>query len=162
MVQIHSPFAAQFLFEALLQLDEKEAIINSIRKHYQPMIAAGATTVWETYPNSTCSPPGFPTRSHCHAWSCGPLQFMNLILLGIEQTAPGGTAFRISPWLSDLKHASGGQTTPLGAVQVEWKIQKQQLFVKITAPDAVQINFCANASHSPYTLQLEIVRSNSC
>jgi hypothetical protein len=162
MVQIHSPFAAQFLFEALLQLDEKEAIINSIRKHYQPMIAAGATTVWETYPNSTCSPPGFPTRSHCHAWSCGPLQFMNLILLGIEQTAPGGTAFRISPWLGDLQHASGAQSTPLGAVQVEWKIQKQQLFVKITAPDAVQINFCANASHSPYTLQLEIVRSNSC
>lgn len=87
---------------------------------------------------------------------------MNLILLGIEQTAPGGTAFRISPWLGDLQHASGAQTTPLGAVQVEWKIQKQQLFVKITAPDAVQINFCANASHSPYTLQLEIVRSNSC
>jgi len=67
MTPIASPFAAQFLFEALELIDEPAAIMDSVRRHYTPMIEAGATTVWETYPGSTCSPDGFPTRSHCHA-----------------------------------------------------------------------------------------------
>ena len=154
MVQIGSPFAAQFLFEAFELLNEPQAILDNIRANYTPMIEAGATTVWETYPNSTCSPEGFPTRSHCHGWSCGPLQFFNQIILGIRQTAAGGKAFEISPWLGDLKFASGAMATPEGPVSVDWKIVEGRLEVAIAAPDGVAIEWCPNASHAG----LEVVR----
>lgn len=155
MVKIGSPFAAQFLFEAFELLNEPQAILDNIRLNYTPMIEAGATTVWETYPNSTCSPAGFPTRSHCHGWSCGPLQFFNQIILGIRQTAAGGTAFKISPWLGDLKCASGAMVTPQGPVSVDWEIVEGRLEVAIAAPAGVTVEWCPNASHAG----LEVVRS---
>jgi alpha-L-rhamnosidase len=154
MVKIGSPFAAQFLFEAFELLNEPQAILDNIRMNYTPMIEAGATTVWETYPNSTCSPEGFPTRSHCHGWSCGPLQFFNQIILGIRQTAAGGTAFEISPWLDDLQFAQGAMMTPRGPVSVAWKIAEGRLEVSVDAPEDVEIRWAPNTSHEGLEIQL--------
>jgi alpha-L-rhamnosidase len=147
MTRIGSPFAAQFLFEALEMLGEPEAILEAIRQNYIPMIEAGATTVWETFPDSTCSPPGFPTRSHCHGWSCAPLQFFNQIILGIRQTLPGGQAFEISPWVGDLKNAGGATATSEGPVHVDWERIDRTLRVNINAPQEVKIDFKLNGSH---------------
>jgi alpha-L-rhamnosidase len=135
MTRISSPFAAQFLYEALDILGEYDAILASIRANYLPIIDAGATTVWETFPGSTCSPPGFPTRSHCHGWSCSPLQFFNRIVLGIRQTAPGGTEFEVSPWINGLSHASGAVATPHGPLHVSWLVNASDVTVEIHAPD---------------------------
>lgn len=150
IVQIQSPFAGQFYCEALMRLDEKHAIIENIRAKYKPMIDAGATTVWETYPHSTCSPEGFPTRSHCHAWSCGPLQFFNQIILGVEQTEPAGRAYSVSPYLGDLQYASGEISTPQGPIFIEWNLVEQTLWVKMAAPAGVKLVFVGNASHNGY------------
>ncbi|MCF7816461.1 MAG: family 78 glycoside hydrolase catalytic domain [Kiritimatiellales bacterium] len=155
MTRINSPFAAQFHFEALEMLDEPEAIMDSIRKNYVPMLEAGATTVWETFPGSTCSPPGFPTRSHCHGWSCGPLQFFNRIVLGIRQTVPGGKAFEISPWIRGLQHASGAMATPNGTVHVDWKIRGKILAVCVTAPIGSKIYFKKNDTHEGLEVIME-------
>ncbi len=147
MTGIASPFASQFLFEALDIMGEPQAILDDIKRNYSPMIDAGATTVWETYPGSTCSPKGFPTRSHCHGWSCGPLLFFNRIILGIRQIAPGGCAFSISPWLGECSHASGGLMTPNGKLSVHWKLSADDLLVKISSPEGVEINWSSNSSH---------------
>jgi alpha-L-rhamnosidase len=157
MTEIASPFAAQFHFEGLELLGEYDAIMNSIRHNYTPMIEAGATTAWETFPGSTCSPEGFPTRSHCHGWSCGPLQFFNRIVLGIRQTSPGGLTFEISPWVNELEHASGAMATPLGVVSVEWKKQGNALSVRMDAPAGVKTVFVANTSHESYDAVLEML-----
>lgn len=146
MTTIGSPFAAQFLYEALDSLGEPDAILASIRENYVPMIEAGATTVWETFPGSTCSPPGFPTRSHCHGWSCGPLQFFNRIVLGIRQTAPGGVEFEISPWINGLDHASGAMATPHGPLHVSWRADASEVTVEVHAPAALKIVSKPNAS----------------
>lgn len=146
MTRIGSPFAAQFLYEALETLDEPQVVIASIRESYLPMVQAGATTVWETFPGSTCSPPGFPTRSHCHGWSCGPLQFLNRTVLGIRQTAPGGTTFEISPWIEGLEHASGAMATPKGPLHVNWRVDESEVHVNVRAPAPLEITFKPNAS----------------
>ena len=145
----------QFHFEALEILDEPEAIMESIRQNYTPMIEEGATTVWETFPGSTCSPEGFPTRSHCHGWSCGPIQFFNQIVLGIRQTAAGGKAFEISPWISDLTHASGAMCTPEGTVHVDWKIKGGCLEINVCAPEGTEVEFKPNASHEGLEVNVE-------
>ncbi len=146
MTLIGSPFAAQYYFEALQKLGEPEAIMESIRKNYIPMIEEGATTVWETFPDSTCSPPGFPTRSHCHGWSCGPLMFFNSVILGIHQQGPGGKDFEISPWISGLTYAKGAMSTPKGPVYVDWEISGDILNVRVFAPKTVKAEFKPNAS----------------
>lgn len=159
MTRIGSPFAAQFHFEALEKLHEPQAIIDSIRKNYIPMIEAGATTVWETFPGSTCSPNGFPTRSHCHGWSCGPLWFFNRIILGIRQTEPGGKSFEVSPWVSGLQNASGAMASPHGPIHVDWELVGKILRIKINAPQGVKIEFKTNASL--VGLNVECTRSES-
>ena len=146
MTRIGSPFAAQFLYEALDFLGEPDAILASIRENYRPMIKAGATTVWETFPGSTCSPPGFPTRSHCHGWSCSPLQFFNRIVLGIRQTAPGGTEFEISPWIHGLDHACGAMATPHGPLHVSWQANATEVTIEVRAPQTLTIDCQPNTS----------------
>jgi alpha-L-rhamnosidase len=152
MTTVSAPFAMQFMYEALEILGEPDAILGSIRKSFRPMIAAGADTVWETFPGSTCSPKGFPTRSHCHAWSSSPIWFFNRIILGIRQTEPGGKAFEISPWLGGLKSAWGSMATPKGPVSVDWRRDGEALLVEIAAPAGVRLEFKTNSSLSGLTL----------
>ena len=147
MTTVGAPFAMQFMYEALEGLGESDAILDSMRAGFQPMVDAGASTVWETFAGSTCSPKGFPTRSHCHAWASSPIYFLNRIVLGIRQTEAGGKAFEISPWIGGLKKASGAMATPKGPVHVDWKIKGKTLTVGITAPKGVKFEFKSNASH---------------
>ncbi|MCF7863328.1 MAG: alpha-L-rhamnosidase N-terminal domain-containing protein [Kiritimatiellales bacterium] len=156
MTTVGAPFAMQFMYEALEELGEPDAILASIRAGFQPMVDAGASTVWETFAGSTCSPKGFPTRSHCHAWSSSPIYFLNRIVLGIRQTAIGGKAFEISPWLGGLRYARGTTATPAGLVSVEWKIDGKTLQVVISAPKGVKTEFKSNASHKG--LAVDVVR----
>jgi hypothetical protein len=146
MTRIGSPFAAQFLYEALDILGEPDAILASIRENYLPMIEAGATTVWETFPGSTCSPPGFPTRSHCHGWSCAPLLYFNRIILGIRPTAPGGRSYIIDPQPCGLTKASGAESTPYGPLLVAWEIRNGRLLPTVQAPPEIRWTFAKNPS----------------
>ncbi len=89
-----------------------------------PYLAAGATTVWEVFPTSRDHPGGFPTRSHCHAWSSAPLRFLPRIVLGILQAEAGGAAYTISPWLGDLEWGRGAVCAERGLLEVSWRKEK--------------------------------------
>jgi hypothetical protein len=154
MTTVGAPFAMQFMYEALEELGEFDAILESMRTRFQPMFDAGASTVWETFPGSDFDARGFPTRSHCHAWSSSPIYFLNRIVLGIRQTEAGGKAFEISPWLGSLRHARGATATPKGLVSVDWKIQGKTLHVAISAPGGVKAVFKPNASHEGLAVEL--------
>jgi hypothetical protein len=159
MTVIGSPFVMQFMYEALEKAGEFEALLNSIQTNFKPMINAGASTVWEMFAGSDFDTNGFPTRSHCHAWSSSPIYFLNRIVLGIRQTAPGGKVFQISPWLGSLTHAHGATATPNGPVAVEWKLKDRSLNVTITAPKRIKTTFVPNTSHPAGAAQ--VIRKNS-
>ncbi len=160
MTTVSAPFAMQFMYEALEELGEPDAILDSIRAGFQPMVDAGASTVWETFAGSTCSPKGFPTRSHCHAWSSSPIYFLNRVVLGIRQTEVGGKAFEVSPWLGGLRYAHGATATPMGLVSVDWKINGETLHVVITAPKGVKVEFKSNTSHARLAVGVFIKQSD--
>ena len=155
MTTVGAPFAMQFMYEALEKLGELDAILASLRAGFQPMVDADASTVWETFADSTCSPKGFPTRSHCHAWSSSPIYFLNRIILGIRQTAVGGKVFEISPWVRGLYYASGATATPNGPVQVDWKISGETVNILVSAPQGTKIKFLPNASLTGLTVRFE-------
>ena len=146
MVRVGSPFAALYLFEALEKRGRNEEIIREIYRNYLPMLEAGATTVWESFPSGTTGGGGFPTRSHCHAWSSAPNYFLPRIVLGVQPTAPAASSVRISPHLLDLSWAQGTVATVHGPIHVAWKLHDDALDIQCSAPDGVEIKFASNAS----------------
>jgi hypothetical protein len=144
MVRIGSPFAMLYLYETYEKLGMEDEIIREIYKHYLPMVESGATTVWESFPSGTTGSGGFPTRSHCHAWSSAPSRFLNRIILGVKDTAPGAATVQISPRLNGLNWARGTTATARGPVSVDWKLAGQTLEVRYTAPATVSATFVKN------------------
>ena len=146
MVPVGSPFAVMYLYEALEKEGEKERIIDAIREDYAPMIASGATTVWETFADPSAAPEAFPTRSHCHAWSSAPIHFLQRIIVGICQTEPGGKSYEISPTLCGLDYAGGTVATAKGPLQVGWMRLDDVVTIEADAPTGVTCRFVRNKS----------------
>ena len=148
MTRVGSPFAILYLYEALEKIGADEIIIKSIYDNYLPMLEAGATTVWETFPNSPWAPDAkkFPTRSHSHAWSSAPMYFLNRIILGVRPAAPGGKAFTVSPQLCGLKWAKGKTASVNGVVEVRWELDGKDFHITISEPNGVKCRFVKNKS----------------
>jgi len=151
---VASPFALHFLYEALEQTGDSTPIVESIKNYYGRMLDAGATTFWEALPGSHTSPEGFPTRSHCHGWSCAPLYFLPRIILGIRQTAPGGAAYVVRPHVSGLAEASGSVAGAKGNIHVRWhKKDNATLLVHICHPKSSKVIYEEDASARKEGLQ---------
>lgn len=138
-----SAFALQFQCEALDAAGRRGEIMDLMRHYFAPMVSEG-TTLWEALPGSRTSPPGFPTRSHCHGWSACPLDFLPLIVLGVRQAAPGGRRFIVSPEPHGLRHAEGSRATPHGPILVRWSIVRRELRLEILHPPQCTVEFRTN------------------
>jgi hypothetical protein len=156
MIVSGSPFAIQFLWEALDKVGKHEELIKAITKNYSPMLDIGATTVWETFPKALKSMGDFPTRSHCHAWSSAPLYFIHRIILGIRQTEVGGTAFELSPVVTGQDWAEGVTNTSRGPIHCSWRKEGKILNIKARAPKGVKIKFRTNSSLAKLKTNCEI------
>ncbi|MBK1877435.1 glycoside hydrolase family 78 protein [Pelagicoccus mobilis] len=84
----------------------------------------GATSIWERWNSyikgKGASNEGMNSFSHYAFGAVGEWMFQNLV--GIDQTAPSWTEFRIAPNpTEELSWAKGGFDSPNGLIQVEWK-----------------------------------------
>jgi alpha-L-rhamnosidase len=155
LVEMASPFAFQFWAEAFEKAGREDLVIRGLRERFAPMVAIG-DTLWEALPGSKTSPPGYPTRSHCHGWSSCPMDFFPRILLGLRQTESGGKRFVCSPQPHGLSWATGSRMTPFGAVRVEWRIKDGTCRVTIHAPAEVTVTLEPN--HALQQLNLTLCR----
>lgn len=146
MVKVGSPFAIMYLYETLEKKGLPEAILQSIYDSYMPMLAAGATTVWEVFPTSAARPGDFPTRSHCHAWSSAPLYFLPRVVLGLRQIEPGGRAFEISPRVNGFDWAAATVATMHGPLHAAWQKEGEVLRIEVQAPEGVSVQLVENES----------------
>ena len=144
MTKVGAPFAILYMYEALEKLGYYDRIMQSIYDSYLPMLELGATTVWEQFPTGTTGRAGFPTRSHCHAWSSAPIHFLNRIVLGIVPTEAGGKALTVSPRPSGLTWAKGASATTNGPVEVEWKLEDSTITIQAKGPAGVELQFVPN------------------
>lgn len=155
MVKVGSPFAMLYLYETFEKLGMQERIIEEIYKNYLPMLEAGATTVWESFPSGTTGSGGFPTRSHCHAWSSAPSYYLNRIVVGLVPLEPGGSKIRLSPYLCNLNWAKGSISTVKGQVSAEWRLaDPNTIEIKYSAPQGVNIEFTRNPTLEGKTIIL--------
>ena len=138
-----SPFALHFYCEALEKFGREAAILDLFRAYYTPMVEAG-TTLWEALPESRTTPPGFPTRSHCHGWSACPAHFLPRIVLGIRPVGVGAREFVVSPQPHGLTWARGCVTTPHGPVVVRWETHDNTVVLDIVHPEGCEVRFETN------------------
>lgn len=143
LVQLASPFAFQFYAEAFEKLQREDHVIEKMREFYAPMVNIG-DTLWEALPGSLTSPQGFPTRSHCHGWSCAPLDLLPRIILGLRQVELGKQSYVCSPQPHGLHWAKGTCLTPMGSISVEWKIVGMTCQVELRYPSNVEVNLQSN------------------
>jgi alpha-L-rhamnosidase len=142
-VPIGSPFMSFFHYEALAKCGRFDEMLADMRKNYGAMLAYGATTCWEMYPNYSVlrANPRFLTRSHCHAWSAGPVYFLGRYVLGVRPITPGWTEIAVEPQVSDLTWARGSVPLPSGqSVDVSWKVDvDRNMELSVRAPRNVKV-----------------------
>ncbi len=141
VVPFGSPFAMFYLLEYFAKEGYFSELMNIIRENWQSMLEFGATTCWETFKNSSCSPQGSPTRSHCHGWSAGVNYFLSKYVLGVYPLKPGFKKVLIAPNAVDLHYAKGQVPTHWGAIAVEWEKTRKGLDIKVDAPKELQITY---------------------
>ncbi len=134
MVTFGSPFAMFYLLEALAQDGKYGDILDIVRDRWGYMLAAGATSFWETFPGYE---KGVPTRSHCHAWSAAPTYFLTRYQLGAAPLAPGFSKALIAPRPVDLAWAKGKVPTPRGEISVDWNKTEKAFVLKTELPAGI-------------------------
>ncbi len=160
LIRVGSPFAGFYLYQTLEKLGAGGEILASILRDYAPMLAGGASTVWETYANSLdwLEDDSFPTRSHCHGWSASPLYFLPRLALGLIPAEVGGRRFFVSPRVDLLEYASGARPTVHGRIEVAWRREGNRVCIETRVPPGVEAEFRANDTLADLEISFEIIR----
>jgi len=115
------PFYMVVVLEGLRRAGRMDLALALIRERWgQRMLARGATSCFEEWGDSGSwrdgSWKGF-LRSHSHAWSACPAEFLIRRLAGIEILAPGCAAVAVKPTPVDFAYAVA-YPTPRGVITV--------------------------------------------
>jgi alpha-L-rhamnosidase len=119
-------FFSHFVHRALCRAGRFDLVLALVRARYGPMLARGATTLWESYD---------PTASLCHGFSATPVYQLSTEALGVFPLAAGWTRFRLCPQAGDLEWVDGVFPTVRGDVRVRWQRAGTVLDVEVTVPD---------------------------
>ena len=131
-------FFSHFLYSALARCGRFDLALQQIRKFYEPMLATGTTTLWESFD---------PSASLCHAFSATPLYQLSANSLGVRPSAPGFVEFTIAPQFGDLDFAEGTYPTPAGGIDVRWWRKDATTEVEINSPPGLKGIFVIPKDH---------------
>jgi len=127
-VVLANTYFSHFVFTALGKAGCFDLALGQMRRFYEPMLATGTTTLWESFD---------PAASLCHAFSGTPVYQLSAHVLGVQPLEPGFGKVRIAPQLCDLDHAQGIYPTAHGSIQVAWRRAGDQLQLDFELPDGV-------------------------
>jgi hypothetical protein len=125
-VVMANTFYSHFLYEALARHGRLADALRLMRERYGPMLARGATTLWESFE---------PTASLCHGFSASPTYQLSRRVLGVGPAAPGFAAVALEPDLADLDHAAGAVPTPAGDVEASLEATADGLVARYRLPE---------------------------
>lgn len=126
-------YGANFLLEALFNEGEAQHAIDLMTsdsdRSWVNMMRMGATMTTEAW--------GFPYKKNIgwsHAWSASPVHIIPRKLMGIEPIEPGFGKMIIKPQFGNLKFASQKLPTIRGDVHMEFKVEGNDLNMKVRLP----------------------------
>jgi alpha-L-rhamnosidase len=128
-VVLANTFYSHFVYCALARAGRFDLALRLIRERFGPMLARGATTLWESFE---------PTASLCHGFSASPVYQLSTHVLGVAPLVAGGTRIRITPQPVDLSWARGVVPTAHGDVAVAWERRDGGLQLEVEIPAGVE------------------------
>lgn len=117
-----------YLFAALKQVG-LYAESNQYWDIWRRMLAKNCTTSVEAEAGE---------RSECHAWGALALYELPTTILGVAPASPGYRTARIHPTPGYLKWAKGTVKTPVGVINVDWKLKDGRVDLTYQAPVPVE------------------------
>jgi alpha-L-rhamnosidase len=133
---LHEPGLSQsyYTFEALMTRKDRYGmgVLRRIETHWGAMLAAGATTFWETTKGASDF---HNAGSLCHGWSAVPVYVLFHDVLGVHPLEPGFRTFAVDPLWQAVGTGSGSVPVPGGEITVSWKATGDQLDLRVAAPD---------------------------
>jgi hypothetical protein len=133
-VVLANTFYSHFVYEALGRHGRFDEALRLMRERYGPMLARGATTLWESFD---------PTASLCHGFSASPTYQLSRRVLGVSPAEPGFAAISVTPDLADLDHAEGAVPTARGDVEVRLERAGDGFVAQVRAPAGTPIELRA-------------------
>ena len=132
-------FMHHFLLRALNETEGQESL-NLIRRHWFPILEAGAETIWECGVIERGRDAFDNQGSLCHGFSTSPIDTIQSAILGIKPIAPGFARCSFSPNTGDLEFAEGVVITPRGPIGVRWERDQSRLFAWLELPPDVIVD----------------------
>jgi hypothetical protein len=128
-VVLANTFYSHFLYDALARHGRLDEALRLMRERYGPMLARGATTLWESFE---------PTASLCHGFSATPTYQLTRRILGVAPGAPGFAVLALGPDLAGLEYAEGVVATPHGDVEARVERTVEGLVARYRIPPGVR------------------------
>ncbi len=133
-VVLANTFDRHFVYRALAKAGRFDLMLRLMRERYGPMLARGATTLWESFE---------PTASLCHGFSASPVYQLSTEVLGVCPLEPGFTRFRLAPQPGDLDWARGVVPTARGDIEVAWERRGKEVAIEVTVPVGTEASVVA-------------------
>lgn len=132
------PFYMVVVLNALDKIGRFDLALELVRERWgKRMVDKGATSCFEEWSQNgswrTETFRGF-IRTHSHAWSACPAEFLIRNLMDLEIVEPGCQKIRLNPRKVDFDY-SVQYPTPMGDIRVESRKDK----VKLSVPDGIQV-----------------------
>lgn len=135
-VVLANTFYSHFLYEALATRGRFGEALSLMRERFGPMLARGATTLWESFE---------PTASLCHGFSASPTYQLSRHILGVHPTAAGFAEIAVAPSLCGLDYAEGVVPTPRGDVSIKLERTGEAFVARVRAEAGTPIRLVAPA-----------------
>jgi hypothetical protein len=133
------PFYTSVVLAALRRIGRMDLALRIVRDRWgKRMLQQGATSTYEEWTqNGTWRLGRFVPvmRTHSHAWSAAPAEFLLKSLIGLEILTPGGAAVRVVPAETDFDY---DVTYPLPAGEVRVTRRGGQCEIHATGDVTVQ------------------------
>jgi len=133
-VVLANTFYSHFVYEALAKHCRFADALQLMRERFGPMLARGATTLWESFE---------PTASLCHGFSASPTYQLSRRILGVSPALPGFEKVAVAPDLVDLEYAEGIVPTRSGDVHVRLERDGEGFVARANASGTVPVEFAA-------------------
>ncbi|MGB3619300.1 MAG: alpha-L-rhamnosidase C-terminal domain-containing protein, partial [Catalinimonas sp.] len=132
-----TPYGGFYVLGALYKHGRPDVAERFVRKYWARMIDYLDDTAWENFSSGI---DGGGTLSH--AWSGGPTYYLTTQTLGVDLGFPTPAApdeVLIAPQAEGIDWARGTVPHPQGAVEVDWRVAGDVLFLDYTAPEGVRV-----------------------
>jgi len=133
-VVLANTYFSHFVFSALAKARRFDLALDQMRRLYEPMLATGTTTLWESFD---------PEASLCHAFSATPVYQLSANALGVQPLAAGFSQALIAPQPGNLQHAKGVYATVRGDIHVAWKISDGHFELHVDLPQGISAKVLA-------------------